>query len=450
MGGTIVVADTHFGIKKGGLNVSMPGYFADFLKWIRELEEKKEFKVKIVKGHIREENIEDKTISPPDKIVFLGDIFEFWESENEPVAACLSTVIPILSEIKAEKIYVLGNHDNILKNICLERPHKKEFMYYHLGSSLMKVFPNAYPSQSGDTVTTEKYGDEAYVFVHGHQFDKYFRETGGSYKIWATIRNVGNSLTLYIPFLFVASVIVKIINWIAHTSIFLGESPTFWLLLLLTIPRIYLDIGRPIWDRLVGMRYKKRDTVDNFTKWWKKFISSKKVPQKVNVVYGHTHYLNYMTPHLEMMAEGIPGKLHQFYGEKLVQRGIEEEKRPTLANISAWVTDFPDFGEKWFMTMEKASNQVKSAFVKKEKDRLNSELATVATFLYIDEDGFEFFGWDWYQDIEQKIFNIPKQAIIKRREHGPVTDDDAVREVLEKIGWPNEVVELWKKDPHVQ
>ena len=30
MGGIIVVADTHFGIKKG--SISMPGYFADFFK----------------------------------------------------------------------------------------------------------------------------------------------------------------------------------------------------------------------------------------------------------------------------------------------------------------------------------------------------------------------------------------------------------------------------------
>lgn len=444
------MADTHFGIEKGGLNVSMPGYFADFLDWIRTLEEEKEFNVKIVKGSIKEGNIKNKTLSPPDKIVFLGDIFEFWESANEPVAACLSTVTPLLSEIEAEKIYVLGNHDNILKNICLERPHKKGYMYYHLGRSVLKVFPDVYPPQSGDTVTTEQLGDNPYVFVHGHQFDKYFRKTGGTYKIWAMIRNVGNSLTLYVPLLFGVSVIVKIINWIAHTSFFLGESPTFWLLFLLTLPRIYMDIGRRMWDRFVGMRYKKRDAINNFTRWWKKFIGSKKVPQKVNVVYGHTHYLNYITPDLQMVEEGPHGELHQLYKEKLVQREIEEENRPTLANISAWVTDFPDFSEKFFRRMERASDQMKRLFVKKEKDRLNAELATVATFLYIDEEGFEFFGWNWYSDEpEQKIFHIPKKAVVERRERGPVTDDEPVRKVLEKVGWPEEMIELWRVDPHI-
>ena len=291
------------------------------------------------------------------------------------------------------------------------------------------------------------------MFVHGHQFDKYFRETGGSFKIWAIMRNVANSLTLYIPFLFVLSVIVKIVNWIAHTSIFLGESPTFWLLFLLTIPRICLDIGRPIWNRCVGMRYREKGTVDNFTKWWKKFISSKEVPQNMNVVYGHTHYLNYIRPDLQVSAEErAPGTLHQLYVEKLEEREIEEEKRPTLANISAWVTDFPDFGEKVFMSMEKASHSVKKPFVKKKRDQLDPELATVATFLYIDEEGFEFFGWNWYSDKrEQKIFNIPKEAIIKRRgESGRVTNDEKVKEVLEEIGWPKEMIDLWSKDPHVQ
>ncbi len=446
--GIIVVADTHLGIRKCGINASMPGYFADFLEWVKTINEKDGFKVKIVDGSINEGNIRERTIYPPNKLVLLGDMIEFWESENEPVAACVSTVIPTLSEIAAEKIYVLGNHDNILKNTVLEKP-KGTYMYYHLGKSLLTIFPDVYPPQTGDTLVTEKCGNENYLFVHGHQFDKYFRETGGSYKIWAIVRDASDNLTLYVPFLFFVSLAFKIINCVAHTSFFLGENPTLGLLFLLTIPRIYMNCGRRIWDRIVGMKYKKQQTIDSFTKWWKKTITSKKLPQNINVVYGHTHYLNYLDPEI-VYEEEFSRTLHKFYTGKLEEREIKEEKRPVLANISAWVTDFPDFTEKCFRNMENVSFRMKRLFFKIRKDRINPELETVATFLYIDEDGPEFFGWNWYSKNGHRIFHIPKAAIIRRREVGPVTDDDLIRKVLEKIGWPQEVIQLWKKDPHLQ
>ncbi|MBU7019262.1 MAG: hypothetical protein HXS44_17280 [Theionarchaea archaeon] len=82
---------------------------------------------------------------------------------------------------------------------------------------------------------------------------------------------------------------------------------------------------------------------------------------------------------------------------------------------------------------------------------MNPELVTVGTFLYIDENGFEFFGWNWYPSQSAlKIFNIPKQAVILRRKCGPVTDDPTVRAVLDEIGWPPEVLDLWAKDPYIR
>ena len=119
MGGIIVVADTHFGIKKG--SISMPGYFADFLRWIRELEKEKEKKVRILEG----ESPRNRTLTRPDKIIFLGDIIELWDSEDEAVNTCVSTLMPTLAEIEAEKIYVLGNHDNILDKASLSQ--EKEY-----------------------------------------------------------------------------------------------------------------------------------------------------------------------------------------------------------------------------------------------------------------------------------------------------------------------------------
>lgn len=448
MGGIIVVADTHFGIKKGSINMSMPGYFVDFLEWIKNLEEK-EFKVKVVDGPVKRGKIKEKILYTPEKIVFLGDIFELWDSENQPVTACRSTVLPTLSEITAEKIYVLGNHDNILKRIVLEN-RQGEYLYYHLGKPLLRIFPDVYPP-SKDAISTEKYGDEAYLFVHGHQFDKYFTESGGGYKIWSVIRNVSNSLTLYVPALFVLSFAVKVINWAAHTSIFLGENPTFGLLFLLTLPRIFMDIGRPLWNWAVGTTYKKRETVINFTRWWEKFLKTEPLPENVNVVYGHTHFLNYIpSPNRNHENEMLRGELYREYKKRLTRRKIPEKDMPDLINISAWVTDFLVLSEKFLLRVEKIHKTLKRLFSKRRKDRLNPELVTVATFLYIDEYGFEFFGWNWYSDSSPEVFHIPKDAIVMRREKGLVTDDESIRAVLKEVGWPDQMIELWDKDPHIQ
>ncbi len=460
----IVVADTHFGLKKAKINMGMPGYFANFLDWIASLEGQP-VTVKVLEGPLQEKSIKEKTIYFPQKIIFLGDILELWDSEDEPVAACVATLMPSLANIKAEKIYVLGNHDNILKRIVLETP-QGGYMHYNLGGSVLKVFPDVYPPPSAHIVT-EKCGANHYIFVHGHQFDKYFAESGGSYKIWSVVRNVSDSLTLYVPALFGISCVVKIVNWIAGTSIFLGKNPTWGLLFLLTLPRIYMDIGRRLWNWIVGMRYKKQETITNFMHWWKKFVSSKSksknkseskskskskpVPENLAVVYGHTHYLNYLPSHYAPGEDMFSGGLHDYYKETSQKEGIPEEERPTLVNISAWVTDFYILSEKFFLAVEKASHQLKKPFVKEKKERLNPESATVGTFLYIDEDGFEFFGWNWYSEEEKpvhNVFHIPKAAIIKRRERGPVTDDEEVRKALEDIGWPQTLVNLWKRDPH--
>jgi UDP-2,3-diacylglucosamine pyrophosphatase LpxH len=449
MGGIIVIADTHFGLRKGSLNMSMPGYFSDFLEWIESLENH-QFSVSIVDGSIRRENIKKKTITYPDKIIFLGDIFELWDSEKEPVTICRSTIIPTLSQIKAEKIYVLGNHDNILDRTVLEDP-EGAFMYYRLGRSNLKVYPDVYPPPS-TTINSEKYGNEEYVFVHGHQFDRLFKNTGATYKLWSVIRNASNSLTMYVPALFAVSIVVWVINKVFHTSIFLGENPTLGLLFLLTIPRIYMDFGRRLWDLTVGARYKKLETVIHFVRWWKRFMNKKTPPHNLNVVYGHTHFLNYIpSPKHEKIIdkEMLYGHLHQKYREKSDRENIPEEHRPALINISAWVTDFLILSERLFLSMEKAGDQLKRPFTEREKNRINPDSVAVGTFLYIDEEGFEFFGWNWYShEPAQRIFHIPKAAIIKRREVGPVTDDDAVKEVLEEIGWPDRMIILWEKDPH--
>ncbi|MEA1993146.1 MAG: hypothetical protein U9N35_01945 [Euryarchaeota archaeon] len=68
----------------------------------------------------------------------------------------------------------------------------------------------------------------------------------------------------------------------------------------------------------------------------------------------------------------------------------------------------------------------------------------VASFLYIDDKGCEFFGWDWHK---KRIFHIPKEVIITRRETGNISRETA--EALAEIGWPEKLIEKWQNPVHL-
>jgi len=437
MGGIIVVADTHFGIKKG--SISMPGYFADFLRWIKELEKENEQKVKILdRGTIK-----DKTLIKPKEIIFLGDILELWDSEDEAVNTCVSTLMPTLAEIGAEKIYVLGNHDNILDKALLSQ--EKE--YYPLGNSNLKIVEE-YPSEG-----FLKKGDQNYLFVHGHQFSPGFLfqfasaidkaiYTASFHKLeirtydiipsLKKIRNTMGTISWIFILLFLLSLLPYILNWIA-SQFGISNSVISWMyghrinnhfvfmLGFISLPKILIDWARPIHNYFSGkLKYKKRETIENFTKWWKRVSEGTNVSENINVVYGHTHFLNYINLQEEEREKKFKKRpeLYDFYQTKLRKRGIKE-RQPTLVNISAWMKDIKN----------------------KEKDEKYKNVM-VASFLYIDDKGCEFFGWDWY---EKRIFHIPKEVIIIRREtkKGAISDDMAKR--LAKIGWPKKLIDKWQK-----
>ncbi|MBU7015106.1 MAG: metallophosphoesterase [Theionarchaea archaeon] len=465
--GILVLADTHFGLMKGKINMSMPGYLAEFLEWVGSLEREK-IAVKVIDGEIKEENIRVKIISPPEKIIFLGDMLELWDSKNETVSASILTLLSNLTKTKAEKIYVLGNHDDILRRIVLETSRAGEYLNYPLGESILKVFPDRYPPviPGMESAAVLPSGEEKYIFVHGHQFDRDFTRSLSIYKVYPLLRTVSNSLTVYVPALFGLSFLVRAVNLIFRTSFLWGDPLVFWLLFGLSLPWIGTSIARPIWSRVVGMRYREEETVKSFIQWWKRVLSSESLPENVNVVYAHTHFLNYIPSpkHERTMDEQEVvhhGKTSSRYRKRLSDLGVKEKDMPALINISAWITDFPSFSEKLFMRSEIAyarmaetSGKAKDFLLKqaeeKKKDRLDPELVTVATFLYIDEDGFEVFGWNWYSNDpeRQKVFSVPKSAIQMRREQGAITDEGA-RTVLKNIGWPEELLIVWTRDPHL-
>ena len=149
----IVVADTHFGLKKKD-ETSNPEKFSDFLKWIDSLEQKGTEKID---SGIWSNN-EEKTITvkKPEKLIFAGDILEFWDATKESIDVCTRSIIQSLYNLKSEKIYLLGNHDQNLTEISDNYP---------LGHSNILI-------KEGEYATFK--GEKRFIFLHGHEFDKLF------------------------------------------------------------------------------------------------------------------------------------------------------------------------------------------------------------------------------------------------------------------------------------
>ncbi len=138
-------------------------------------------------------------------------------------------------------------------------------------------------------------------------------------------------------------------------------------------------------------------------KWWKDFSKDyDSTEHSLNVVYGHTHLTDVVSS---------PDEIGNILG-------IETSFRGRLLNLPAWSKDLSEEREEVLQ----------------------------AVFLYIDEEGSWFFGWDWEK---QTPFLIPKPLIKERREHKIVVKDDETAENLEAIGWPTPLIDEWRNQSTV-
>jgi len=169
----VAVADTHFGLRNEIL--FEPEVFSSFLRWVKRLEKREVEPLKLGDwGAVKDE----KVLEPPEKIILVGDILELWDASDRTVDICVRTFAPIFSELDCEKIYVLGNHDDVLEEIALNRKH-----YYPLGASGLHIVKEVYPNQDAQDeerkVRTLRVGNEEYIFIHGQQFDKHYLGIAG-------------------------------------------------------------------------------------------------------------------------------------------------------------------------------------------------------------------------------------------------------------------------------
>jgi UDP-2,3-diacylglucosamine pyrophosphatase LpxH len=362
----IVVADTHLGLKKKKQNCD-PTAFSDFLDWVASLEQKGKDELNLRGWSIEKEKM---MVKPPEKMVFLGDILELWDTTKESVDACSRSIIQTLSKLTCEKIYVLGNHDHELVEIAGKYP---------LGQSSVNIVEHEYATCKGD---------KKLIFLHGHQFDKFF--TLPSWRIMPLFNKVATVLGKFTWF-FVALFAIDIV--VLGSLGFGGLEDWITLLSLgaISIPFLVVRFGRDVWNSRKTTRYKPEEAEDRVEKWWNN-ISKTEDAVEMNVIYGHTHLMGFRSMNI--------GK------DKL-----------TLFNLPSWIKD------------------------RNKKSGISLTNIFWHGFLYIDEETTEFLGWDTRK---KRPFFIPKN-LVQERYHSDFSifeTEQAYGELLQ-IDWPPELIEKW-------
>jgi len=364
----IVVADTHFGLK-GETQACDPTAFSDFLTWIKNLEQKGKENVELGVWGSSEKSL---ALNPPEKIVLLGDILELWDASVKAIDASTRYVIQLFSDLNCEKIYVLGNHDYDLLDIAGDYP---------LGTSKISI--------TDKEVTISK-GEEEYLFLHGQQFDKLF--AWPSWKFMAPIRNAALAFGSY-TWIFVILFFAGLFFEIFFGAKGVADIVLFTLLGAISIPFLIFTQGRKGWNKLKTTKYKPREAENNLENWWKTFSKRKEQNRNWNIVYGHTHVIDFW-------------------------RNADGDNSFAAWNIPSWVRDSTKRGE------------------------IQLEQVFRHAFLYIHDGGCEFIGWDTKK---KRPFLIPKEVILEQRERGDLTRLGIyeIEDNLREIGWPQELIDKW-------
>jgi UDP-2,3-diacylglucosamine pyrophosphatase LpxH len=392
------IGDTHLGLRerspKG--HRERPLLVADFFRWLSALPEEG-FAMPVWNGG----TLGTRVLRRPDRVVLLGDILELWEAENQAILLSASTVGPALARIPCAKIYVLGNHDSILHAVT---------GLYPFGMENLEIVGDAYPSKENGEIAPLRIGDRSYIFIHGHQFDPILH--GRISKHWAVlapVRQAGAALGDYAWVFFGLWVTVLAAHfafpaWPMDWPMVLGL-PLFW------FPRIYMRFGARSWRRIGGLRYNRDAALKGFVKWWAKVCHMKGIPRDVGVVYGHTHYLDWLELGGEKRYDRAMQPAEARLNESVVRLG---DKRPTLFNVSSWLSAG---GER--------------------------QGVVVASAFYADAQGPLFIGWDWR---EHRPFHIPFDFVEKRWDDplAFVKADSGMGALARQLRWPAEVIGKWQ------
>lgn len=392
-----VIADAHLGLKKKDFPPQSLECEAEalsgFIHWLIDLERAGSCSLPLASD---ETNVTSRPfeLKAPGTLVMLGDILELWDSSERALEMCSRSILDTIYELQCDKVYVLGNHDGIMNELAGSR--------YPWGATSMKIINPIYPEQTDQqeisTLLTE---DSAYLFLHGQQFDELFVAFGGLDNVIGILRDGAlafgkYSNTLLVP-LFIISLAVTGLNLFPATY----TIPVDFMLAILSVPCIFKSVARPFFNWIHPTRYNRRHAIEGFGLWWsgicglRGFSKAKQRPkQHMNIIYGHTHLADIID---EQDLKSILGK-----------------KAPTnlsLVNIPSWVKD--------------------------TKSRYQNVLRAV--FLYIDQNGYEYFGWDWKARCPR---HISKEDIMSRS-RGAEATPEALRR-LSSVGWTTKMIDKWK------
>lgn len=410
----IVFSDTHLGLRAGKrlyfFNNSVdhrPTHVDQFVKWLEKLQSEGEIELPVAieqyddgEYKIKETNLKTnlKKLLFPDKLVLNGDIFELWDTSDQSIQFASYSIFSSLSRLGCEKYYTIGNHDFANAELAIEEEiEEKPFSnIYPWGLSTLNIVRDTYPTPKDGIIRTLDVGDDHYLIVHGHQFNKSFRIA--PWKIISTLRDGAEAFRLYSWVLLGLWIIwITTLPLVSYLGPNISPSIQYGIglpLTVLAIPRLFVSIARPIWNKLFGSRYDRNKAPKGFVTWWKEFTRKYKLQtSRIHVIYGHTHAIDIV---------------EKWELERMVKKNIANLEL-TLINHPAWVKD-------------------------------KRELELREAFVYVDKTGFEFFGWSW-DDLSP--FHIPKSVVRTYASGNQINDKTA--EILNQLHWPENLIQTLRQ-----
>jgi UDP-2,3-diacylglucosamine pyrophosphatase LpxH len=377
----IVFSDTHLGLARWKLGIfentveSRPRHVHQFVRWLLDLQITTSEEV-LVGNELGQ--ICPKKLLSPDELVLNGDILELWDASDRAVDLSSQSIFQDLMQLRCQKWYLTGNHDFAIQQVKGSYPW---------GNSGLNILPDTYPEMEGEDIETVKVGENHYLILHGHQLSKTFRIA--PWQIVSMLRDGAEAFRSY------SWILVALLSIMLVASIFFPLlTPAIPLLAALAFPRLFVSIARPIWNyfnKKGRHRYNTNASAKGFVDWWKILLQKKKNPtSRIHIVYGHTHLMNLIS-NKQDLEEIVGSKID---GPDLV-----------LINHGAWVKD------------------------------TKYENVRQAIFLYIDAEGFEFFGWDWNR---KRPFHIPKRVIPILIKGKPI--DPPTEKWLHDLEWPDKLI----------
>jgi hypothetical protein len=388
------IADTHLGLREAGRggHRDQPLMVAGFLRWLHGLPAEG-LDLPWWDGA----RVRPRRLGRPTHTILLGDAVELWDAENQAVLLSAASVAEPLRSVPGSKVHVVGNHDNVMGALAGSYP---------LGSPPLDIVGDVFPPRDENgKVTPLRIGSRSYLFVHGHQFDTQFMRVQGAWALLGHLRQFGAALGAWSWVFGGLAAVVLLAQLVAPTPLGWG---LFAALVAAWFPRFYMKTARRLWGMLAGTRYDRRGTLEGFEAWWRRFRSEVVPADDLGVVYGHTHYLDWLEAgQAEAGVDEAGGSAPE---ARLLGLLGQERARTALFNVSAWV-----------------------ATEGSHKD------VVMATIFYADETGPAFLGWDWR---EGRPFHIPF-AFLRNRRLGRRMDAVEAK-VARELLWPDRLVRKWQ------